>query len=108
MLRRLILGIAFVFATASLTHAGTPPDYLGKPLAPKSIGALFGCGPQNDCWMSCTTGGITRKFENVAWAAIATYGSSTHLWLLLDKKTPYLLGDSSFCDFGTLVTVNPV
>lgn len=96
------------FPTFGFAQVTTPPPQYGPPQVLKGV-ALFGCGANQNCSITCSFPGGPKTFTNVPWAVVGNYPNSTHLWLTLGSgaNENYLLGDA-FCDFSKIDTIIPL
>lgn len=71
---------------------------------------MFWCGGTNTtCEISCTIGGIEKKFTGLNAARVQTYPGSDKLWLetSLGPNSIILLGDA-LCDFSKMPITRPL
>ena len=79
------------------------------PKLPQAV-AVFWCGGGNNtCEITCTIGGVERKFSNLNAARVQTYPGSDKLWLetSLGPNSITLLGDA-LCDFSKMPITRPL
>ena len=103
---RLVTLAACAMAYAAPTFADPFP---GQPAAPKAV-TLFWCGAgKTDCEISCTIGGVQKKFTGLNAARVQTYPGSDKLWLetSLGPNSIILLGDA-LCDFSKIPITRPL
>jgi hypothetical protein len=102
----------FVFALTFLafagvnTHADPFPD---PPKKPNGV-TMFWCGANNqNCEITCTIGGVEKKFTKLNAARVQTYPGSDKLWLetSLGPNSIILLGDA-LCDFSKMPIARPL
>jgi hypothetical protein len=101
---------AFVLAVLTIGIPNAVADqFQGTPQAPNAI-ALFWCGSGNNtCEITCTIGGVERKFTGLNAARVQTYPGSDKLWLetSLGPNSIILLGDA-LCDFSKMPITRPL
>jgi hypothetical protein len=89
-----------IAASVSAVKADPFPDPAKLPTAV----TLFWCGPGNtSCEITCTIGGVEKKFTGLNAARVQTYPGSDKLWLetSLGPNSITLLGDA-LCDFSKI------
>jgi len=96
--------VLFVFPGVSLAD-----QFPGQPKLPQPV-TLFWCGPGNtNCEITCTIGGIEKKFTGLNAARVQTYPGSDKLWLETSRgpNEIHLLGDA-MCDFSKMPITRPL
>ena len=96
--------VILAFGTAA--HADPFPD---PPQKPKGI-AMFWCGGSNtSCEITCSIGGVEKKFTGLNAARVQTYPGSNKLWLETSAgpNSITLLGDA-LCDFSKMPISRPL
>ncbi len=101
----------FMFAAATITafSSATADPFPDPPNLPKAV-AVFWCGAgKTDCEISCTIGGVQKKFAGLNAARVQTYPGSDKLWLetSLGPNSITLLGDA-LCDFSKMPISRPL
>jgi hypothetical protein len=103
---------SFAFLTLALVglpNASMADPFPGTPKLPQAI-TLFWCGSgNNSCEITCTIGGVEKKFTGLNAARVQTYPGSDKLWLETSRgpNEIYLLGDA-MCDFSKIPITRPL
>jgi hypothetical protein len=94
--------------TAFSALAAKADQFPDKPKLPQAV-AVFWCGTANNCEITCTIGGVERKFTDLNAARVQTYPGSDKLWLetSLGPNSIILLGDA-LCDFSKMPISRPL
>ena len=89
--------------------AAKADQFPDQPKLPQAV-AVFWCGgSNNNCEITCTIGGVERRFAGLNAARVQTYPGSNKLWLetSLGPNSIILLGDA-LCDFSKMPISRPL
>lgn len=102
------IAVSVFYVASQMSSAATADQFPDPPKRPTAV-AVFWCGPQSNCEITCVIGNTEKKFTNLNAARVQTYPGSDKLWLETSKgpNEIYLLGDA-LCDFSKMPISRPL